>query len=153
MEMLNYSLTALVSFLGVFAGAALAFIAPEELSAGRKYFAWMERAILLMLLIFLLNHYNVAVAFRIIIYALLIAALLVKEINNRCVYPILAVIFFLSAASEALLLKQASLIFLYGLPVGSLFVNAKNKKLATAKKLIVNYGAFVAVALLLFLIF
>ena len=35
---LTYLLTLVVVFLGVYAGALLAFIAPEELKAGKKYF-------------------------------------------------------------------------------------------------------------------
>jgi hypothetical protein len=152
MELLNYSLTATVAFLGLFVGAALAFIAHEELKPGKKYFVWMEKIILLLLLIFLLNYYGIAIIFRVIIYLLLVATLLFKEINNRYIYPVLAMIFFLSAASESLLFKQATLIFLYGLPAGSLFVNVKNRKIAVARKLLINYGAFLIIALLLFLI-
>ncbi len=153
MDFLSQSLTALTAFSGLFAGAALAFIAPEELRAGKRYFMWMELAILLLLAIFLLNQYSIPLFLRAIIYALLIASLLIKGINNRLVYPVLAAVFFLSAASEALLFRHASLIFLYGLPAGTLFTNVKDSKLATAKNLLTSYGTFVIIAVLLLAIF
>lgn len=150
MELLNYSLTALVSFLGLYAGAALAFLVPEEMKAGRKYFVWAQRIIVLLIAALLLNSYDVNIVARAVIYLALVSVMMLKIIDNRLFYPLLAIAFFLGSASQQLFFMVASLVFLYGLPAGSLFVNVKNKKTTTTVKLLVSCGSFILIALLLF---
>ena len=48
MGFLIYTVTLLVSFLGIFIGIILGIIAKEELKPGKKYFKWMRGIILVL---------------------------------------------------------------------------------------------------------
>ena len=56
MEILNYVLALVFSFLGIFAGMLLGYIAKEELRAGKKYFIWMQNILLILAVIFVLYN-------------------------------------------------------------------------------------------------
>jgi uncharacterized membrane protein len=58
METLNIFLAAAVALFGGFAsGYFVGWIAKEELKAGRKYFVWLERIILLAIAVVLLSSF------------------------------------------------------------------------------------------------
>ncbi len=111
--MIDYFLTLTIAFAGVFAGGLLAIISPEELKPGEKYWKILKW-VLLAVIITVLFYFS-----QLIIYAIIITALLVylKIINRE--YPALAFVFFLSAY-EGFLFIASSLIFIYGLPAGTL---------------------------------
>ncbi len=154
MQLLNYSLISLISFSGLFAGMLLAFAAKEELEPGKKYFMLLQKTILLLIVIFLLNFFNVALYLRIISYVLLIA-LLSFSIKSQLIYPCLAAVFFLSSKNPELFITNSILIFFYGFPTGSLFAEKiiKKKKLVVLKNIFLNYFWFVAITIALKLIF
>jgi len=114
----TYLIVLLLSFFGVFAGGILALIAPEELKAGEKY--WKAAKYIFIFLIiaavfyFSLKYSNMTAAILISI------ALIFLKIANR-EYPALAFVLFFSAAlNENFLFLVASLIFVYGLFIGTL---------------------------------
>ena len=154
MQLLNYSLISLISFSGLLIGMILAFTAEEELKNGKKYFLLLQKLILLLILIFLLNFFNINLYLRITIYILFIA-LITFSIKSQIIYPILAVVFFLSSKNPGLFITNSILIFLYGFPTGSLFAKKliKKKKLFVLKNIFLSYFWFVAIAIALRLIF
>lgn len=133
MNFLNYSLTALVCFVGLFAGFFLAIIAKEELKIGKKYFVFLQKIILLLIFVFLL----VFIKLNYILVLLILAFIAVYAAKNYFkdkfdemfyVYIILAVIFYLSSKELNLFIIESSLIFLYGLPSGSLLMRKSKKE-------------------------
>ena len=154
MQLLNYSLISLISSLGLLVGMILAFTAKEELEPGKKYFQLLQKLTLLLIVIFLLNFFNINLYLRIIIYLLFIF-LITVNIKSQMIYPVLGVVFFLSLRDINLFTTNSILIFLYGFPTGSLFTKKiiNKRKLFVFKKIILNYFWFVVIAIILKLIF
>ncbi len=153
MNILNYSLTAIISYLGLLIGFLLAVIAKEELKPGKKYFIFLQTIILLLIFLFLLIFIKLIYLLVLLILASIIIYCLKrnKEFNELpYIYIILSVIFFLSSKILNLFIIESSLIFLYGLPTGSLLT--KKSKKETIVDILKNIG-FVIVAIILFLIF
>ncbi len=154
MQLLNYSLVSIISFSGLLVGMILAFTAKEELEPGKKYFLLLQKLTLLLILIFLLNFFNINLYLRITIYILFIF-LMTINIKSQIIYPALGVVFFLSSRDINLFVINSILIFLYGFPTGSLFAKKliKKKKSFVLKNIFLNYFWFVAVSIILKLIF
>ena len=153
MNLLNYSLAALASYIGSFIGFILALMAKEEIKPGKKYFLFLQNAVLsivfIVLFIFLGLNY--------IVILLLLACIIIyitkkkKEFNDTIyTYILLSVIFYLSSKNINLFIIEDSLIFIYGLPTGTL-LTTKNKK-QTAINILKNI-TFVLITIILFLIF
>lgn len=150
MQLLNYSLISLISFSGLLVGMLLAFTAKEELEPGKKYFLLLQKLTLLLILIFLLNFFNINLYLRIIIYILFIF-LMTINIKSQIIYPILAVVFFLSSKDINLFITNSILIFFYGFPTGSLFAKKliKERKSFVFKKIFLTYFWFILIAVVL----
>jgi len=150
MQLINYSLISLMSFSGLFVGMLLAFTAKEELEPGKKYFILLQKLTLLLILIFLLNFFNINLYLRITIYILFIF-LIGINIKSQVIYPILAVVFFLSSKDTNLFITNSILIFFYGFPSGSLFAEKliKKKKSFVFNKLLLTYFWFILIAIVL----
>ena len=155
MNFLNYSLTALVSYIGLFLGFALALIAKEEIKPGKKNLIFLQKIILLLIFGFLLILFE-QMYLSILVLLMFISLSLWKKYSKKefnelpYIYILFGMVFYLSSKRLNLFVIESSLIFLYGLPVGSL-LTTKNKK-ETVVKLLSNIG-FVLVAVVLFLIF
>lgn len=154
MQLLNYSLISVISFSGLLVGMILAFTAKEELEPGKKYFMLLQKIILLLIFVFLLNFFNVNLYLRIISYILFIF-LMAFNIKSQRIYPVLGVVFFLSSKDINLFITNSILIFFYGFPTGSLFAKKliKKKKLVVLKNIFLNYFWFIVIAIALKLIF
>ncbi len=131
------ALLVLISFLGLIVGITLALIAPEELKDGRKYFVWVKFVLLLLIIgisVFFSMNYYLAIP-------IIIAAGLFFYKREYMFLPAFAA--FVKDANGLFILY--SLLFLYGLPVGSL---TKEKTFwATAKKLLMRHIAYIAVGI------
>lgn len=153
MNLLNYSLTAITVYLGLFIGFILAIIAKEEIKPGKRYFLLLQKIILLLIFIFLLIFIDLNYILVLLILAFIIIHLLKtkKEFKELpYIYIILSIIFYLSSKKLNLFIIESSLIFLYGLPTGSLLTK-KDKK-----ETIINISEnipFILTAIILFLIF
>jgi len=80
--------------------------------------------------------------------------LVLKFDNYPIVYIALAIIFYLVSRNNDIFSVVSSLIFLYGLPIGTLIAyKMKNKKNDIFKFLLKKYSLFVIITLLLYLIF
>lgn len=134
-------------------GMLLAFAAKEELEPGKKYFLLLQKLTLLLVLIFLVNFFNVILYLRIIIYILFIF-LMTINIKSQIIYPALAVVFFLSSKNPDLFVINSILIFFYGFPTGSLFAKKliKKKKSFVLENIFLNYFWFAVISIILKLI-
>lgn len=153
MNLLNYSLSALVVYLSLVVGFILAIIAKEELKAGKKYFLFLQKIILLLIFIFLLIYIDLNYVLVLLILAFIAVHLLkTKKESDKLpyLYIILAVIFYLSSKNRNLFVIESSLMFLYGLPTGTLLTGKSKKE--TVINILKNI-VFVLMAVLLFLIF
>jgi len=150
MQLLNYSLISLISFLGLLAGMILAFTAKEELRPGKKYFLLLQKFTLLLILIFSLNFFNINLYLRIMIYVLFII-LMAINIKSQIIYPVLGIVFFISSKNPELFVINSILIFFYGFPSGSLFAEKliKKKKSFVFNKLLLTYFWFILIAIVL----
>ena len=130
MNLLTEILILIVSFAGLICGYILALIAPEELRAGKEYLRWGRR-IIFVLLFFVFNYFLYLSNYYLIIPFTIIAVVLfslefvkTKRIYELFNYLLFAVFYFLVAEKTII----AGLIFLYGLPVGTLLRRILNKE-------------------------
>jgi hypothetical protein len=142
MEILNYALVAIVISIGLILGRVLAWIAKEEIRPGKNYFLILQKALFCAAVIALmfLNrtnvHYIWAGALIIFVYVYYY-----KKISPEIVYGVLGLVFYLSSKTEYFLLAS-SLIFLYGLPSGTLLKNKEKIALNLLVFLVVSIGLF-----------
>ena len=151
--MLTYFLTLLCVFFGVYVGVILAFIASEELKNGKKYFRGMMDALVGFILALLLYFYGVNLYLIIIVSlstVILLYLLHTHHMVEQIVYFLLGIVFLFSAKQTELFIANSAMIFLFGLPLGSNYVerNIKKSKKTILSDVFLVYGAFVVIALL-----
>ena len=109
----------LFALTGIIFGLLLGYIAPEEVHPGEKYFLWLKRGLLLGIFI-LIFYYSLSNYMLFIISALILVNFLLelkfKSNYFEIPYYILLIIFYLLTPFTLL----AILVFLYGLPTGTL---------------------------------
>jgi len=153
MQLINYTLTLTVSFLGLILGIILAYIAKEELRPGKKYFILLQKIILTLIPSFFL-FYLLKENISLLIISLLMFSILInsysKKIKTHYIYPILALIFYFSSKNIDLFKIQAFLIFLYGFPTGSLLTKVTKKNYIG---IVLKHISFIVIGLLLFFVF
>lgn len=136
-----------VIFLGIFVGVALALIAPEELKKGRKYFMVLKTVLLLAMI-------GVMIYFKINLFlaALNVFLLTLFYLYGR-EYWILSFLLSVSAVNDKAFFIQSSLIFIYGLPEGSLFAEKiiKKKKTEIIFKAFTRYNLFLIFGIIMLL--
>ena len=123
--MLNW-LQLLIGISGLGFGVALAHIAPEEINPGMKYFKILRVLLLLAILGFLVYGFYQTIYLLIIPILVLILLVLETKFKSRkmeLLYYALFIVGFYFYPNAVL----AALIFIYGLPTGTLLM----KSLAT----------------------
>ena len=111
-------LAPIIAFMGVSIGILLKKIAEEEIKFGKfggRYFIWMKRITLVLLIIFML-YYS---ANYLYLFIGVIIGIIISIFLNE--YLFLGLSMAASFPDKNMLLVSSSLIFLYGLPYGSLF--------------------------------
>lgn len=150
MPFISYFLTSIIAFSGIIMGIIIALITDEELKPGKKYFILLQKMILIVMIFSLLFFFELSLP--LVIIASLIFAVFIhfykEKIPSKLIFPFLAIIFTLSYGTEKLFLIESSLIFLYGLPTGSLAVYFKKKSYL----IILENISFIVIAVALFLI-
>lgn len=145
MSALTSILIGLIALLGIPSGIILALIAPEELKAGKVYFKTMS-ALIFILMSFLLIYYFFAQQQYLFLTLFVIVAVIFFVLKLRydffwldwlntlffLSFYFLLALFFKSEMVYQLLL--ASLLFLSGLPTGSLLKMNFQRKNLTQKK-------------------
>tara|TARA_Y100000310_G_scaffold317846_1_gene371176 strand:+ start:2196 stop:2567 length:372 start_codon:yes stop_codon:yes gene_type:complete len=111
----------LAALLGLITGLALAWIAPEELAPGKKYFVGLKYAVFIITVIFIL--FNLSSWFhRILFFILVGAVIIVTEKTHNICYQAFTYLLFITASFFILEhLVLSVLLFIYGLPIGSLY--------------------------------
>ena len=151
--MITYILTTVLAFSGVYVGALLALMAKEELKPGRAYLKAFENTLLVFIFLILLYSYDANIIV-IILLGIVASVFLYLTTNktpvNQIAYFLLGIALYFSTKSTDLFIMTATMIFLYGLPIGSIYVSRRLKK---SKKtiftdLILHFGLFVIVALM-----
>ena len=80
-SMMTYLGTVIVAFLGIYCGAALAFLAPKEIKPGKRYLMWFENIVLVLIILLVLHAYGAPIW---------LLALLGAVGNQACYSPWLA---------------------------------------------------------------
>lgn len=112
-----------LTFIGFVIGIILSLIAPEEMKDGKKYFIIL-RAIIFVFIIFItceILGFHILVSTALSLLIILFVLYKKTEHINYFFYIILGVVFAISYIQQELFILQASLIFIFGLPSGSLF--------------------------------
>ncbi len=145
----------MVSFSGIIAGVVLSFFTKEEMKPGKKYFELLQKALLAAIAAVFVYYLGLQLPVRIAIYAAVILLLaLSKSINSSIAYALLGAVFYFSSLSRQPFLIVSALIFLYGLPTGSIIAAGviRKPKPEAMKKALLTGAGFVAVAVFLGLI-
>ncbi len=132
----NIILPFIVSLAGLALGYLFAFLAPEEVKPGEKYFRWLKRALLLVFVVVMgYGFFREGMMIYLVVFTavgLAVGGLDLFKLKKLPgsggtseslvvlgSYAFFAVAYFLTAEFSVRLLL-ASLIFLYGLPAGTL---------------------------------
>ncbi|MBI5397852.1 hypothetical protein HZB03_00155 [Candidatus Woesearchaeota archaeon] len=150
--LVTYFLALTFSFLGLYVGAALAFIAPEELRGGFYYFQALQAACIVLVAVFMLRAFDVPTMLLIISGIGLAIALyfLQKTPAAQILYYLFGFVFFFSSFDYELFTIIVPLIFLFGVPAGTLFAFRHFNKgpRVVFGDILLNYGVFMVVALI-----
>ena len=166
MQIINYFLASIISYLGIALGIILIYIAPEEQKHGKGYFLFLRNIFFMLILLFLLFFYYKSIFIVLFVVISLIVFLSlnkklisgsfkkinkISDINKSLIaYTVLAIIFYLSYKNINLFIIESSLIFLYGVANASLLFNLKGKNYL---EILLKHILFVIVAIALFLLF
>ncbi|MBI4150126.1 hypothetical protein HY488_01850 [Candidatus Woesearchaeota archaeon] len=121
MEYLPYLGIAVVSFLGLLAGIVLGAVSPEEVVSGRRWLLLLKKAVYILLIALLLYYHHTLLQTATV---LVIGGAGYLLLNYRSIYSLLGMSLGILYFSPALL-HGASIIFLFGLPMGSLMASTR----------------------------
>ena len=146
--LLTYLILLVLVFLGLFLGLLIGYVTKEELKPGKKYFNILRHVLFIAILIVFFVK-NPSIIFFIFIAALIIIFSFSKHREALYSYA-LAVIFFISWRFNGFALL-APLVFLYGFPVGSIYLcnHLKQKKKKVILGMLEQYVGFLITGVLL----
>tara|TARA_Y100000310_G_scaffold209958_1_gene210570 strand:- start:865 stop:1329 length:465 start_codon:yes stop_codon:yes gene_type:complete len=151
MQPITYILTLAVAYFGIVGGLILGKIAEEELKEGKKYFVLLQNVLVALALTFMLmfNKLNIIVSSVIGAGVFLFLIYLKKRYEKlyipKIAYVLFGIMFYFSSKMKSLFILESILIFLYGLPTGSLDFKKK------VVKTLLGYSPFVILGLVLYL--
>lgn len=151
MDFLNYLLVSIAAFSGLWAGALLAFIAPEEMKAGKKYFNAMIKIVFILIPIVIALFLGKEKLLFSVIFVLLSAMFMIYAPKGY-IYPLLGVFFYIAGRDDNLFPIIATTIFILGMPKGSIFAYEHHgmKKARILRKIMIMHSLFFVIALPLF---
>ena len=146
MGILTNTLMLLISIAGFLVGFILSIISPEELRPGKKYFVFIRESLFYLMILFSLFLFVYYQKYYLILIPFIYVGLYVfltkktqflkeyfylKEISNY-LYFIITYIIMLNINGQNFKLLFLSLVFLYGLPAGTLlrygFIRKQERK-------------------------
>ena len=155
---LNYILALIACISGLFLGIIVSLLAQEELKDGKKYFKLIQNIIIVLVLFFVMEFYQINIYLSLAVSAVLLFLLFYLKTLNRekrdfIIYPLFGIVFFLLKDSQ-LILVTGSLIFIYSLLSAGIFSEERMKKnkiqfKQAIQKLLICAGLFVCVAVIL----
>lgn len=143
MEILNYFLVSLIAYLGSVAGYIMILFAPEEKKPGMKYFNAINYFLVLLFVLFLIffNWFNLLVVLGVFLFFVMLYFF--RKYGIYLMYLLFSVVFpFLDSQKEVLVFSI--LIFVYGLVVGAVLIDLKNKKVSLMKVLSLIYFVIIS---------
>ncbi|MBT7903580.1 hypothetical protein HN587_06980 [Candidatus Woesearchaeota archaeon] len=149
----TYYFVALIVFLGIYCGVALGKIAKEELDPGKKYIEMFQAALLSAIVCSTSYFFGLHWMFGLLVFFPLAfgADYLVRNpLVIQLTYVLLGFLLFASTSSTKFFLVISSLIFLFGLPTGSLYVQRHPTQSTNVivSDMAVSYSVFFVVAIL-----
>ncbi|MBT4824752.1 hypothetical protein HN695_04215 [Candidatus Woesearchaeota archaeon] len=127
MTFLQYLLILLTSFSGIIFGYVLSLIAPEELNPGKKYFEWLARFLVLLIMIFYIINTPLTI-FPLLFLAIIILMVIFSREYLFYIYPLFGLVIWASLYNQQLLIIQSSLIFILGIVISSMYMVQHEKK-------------------------
>ncbi len=127
-------LMALFSLSGILFGLALSYIAPEELIPGKKYLNLLRRILFAVILIIIAYFFlqagrtGLMILFSAVLLAIFILDFRIKNKLFLGLHYLLFIAPYFVIAEEKFQLTLASIIFIYGLPAGTLLRTKEIKK-------------------------
>ena len=117
----TYAFATLIALLGFFVGMFLAKMVPEELKSGLEYFVILKKMLLLAIFVLFVNIIEFSFLLKILIYTLIVLLFALVELMPFQLYMLLTFLLLLAAPVTSNFFIQVSLVFLYGLPAGTLY--------------------------------
>lgn len=131
----TYAFATVLALLGFFIGMFLAKMVPEELKSGLDFFVILKKMLLLSIFVLFVNIIEFSFMLKILIYTLIVLLFALIDLMPFQLYMLLTFLLLLAAPITSNFFIQVSLVFLYGLPAGTLYAieNIKDpfKKLAS----------------------
>jgi hypothetical protein len=150
--MTSYFFPMLIVFSGIIVGVVLGIIAPEELRPGKQYMKVFQNIVFALAVLILMFMFELP------IWAILVAAIVVTVAEllyfdsdiSIAAYTVFALLFFISSKQQSIFVVESSLIFLYGLPTGSMYLldNLKKSSAVIFADIFLNYGIFIVIGLI-----
>ena len=147
MQFFTYFLVSTISFSGLIFGMITTFIAKDELKQGKKYFIALQNVIVALSTGILAYSYKIDLYFVTILTLLVFFVLyLIENVKKSyLIYPLFAIIFYISSGITSFFVVESALIFLYGFPTSSLLIRKKKD----IPLVILNHIPFLIIANLL----
>jgi hypothetical protein len=167
MDIINYSLILLISFLGTIIGIILSNIALEEISSITQYLKYLN--ILLIVIIIAISTYSINIIYSIILSCVIAIMLIIAKNNegNTWTYASMGALLYLSTINTATenisALYTTILIFIYGASITTIDANDyfKNKingqitfeqNTKLIKKIIPKYSLYLLVGITFYIL-
>ena len=124
---LNVICPIIIAFSGFPIGMLLAKISPEEMKTGQKYFNLIKSFLIAFTLFFFLQYYQINIIIVIVASIIIFLLNLYLRINVFIFYALFALILYFTQSNMFYFAIISSLIFLFGLPSGSLKIKLVKK--------------------------
>ncbi len=136
MDFIQYLLILIVCFSGIIFGFILSLVAPEELRPGQKYLNWLLK-LLVFLVVFFFIIQSVNTFFTLaFLFVVVVSATILGKRYLQYIYPLFSIILLIVSRSQTLLVIEASLVFMIGLVMSSLYmVNFENSENIVGSKM------------------
>jgi hypothetical protein len=118
----TYAFATIIALLGFFIGMFLAKAVPEELKSGIEFFVVIKKMLLLAIFVLFVNVIEFSFLLKILVYTLIVLLFAMVDLMPFQLYMLLTFLLLLAAPLTSSFFIQASLVFLYGLPAGTLYV-------------------------------
>jgi hypothetical protein len=142
----TYAVFAIIAFLGLIGGIIASYSNKKELLPGKRYFVLSQKILFMAVIIatVVLFELNVFLSFAIILAAFLFCFYLSLTKYSYYVYILFGSLFFIGMRNDKLFLLNCALVFLFGIPNGTL-LTMKNKNIAI--EIIKHLGFFICLLL------
>ncbi len=130
MDFLNYFFISLIIYSGLLMGIIISYMAKEEIKPGKRYFILLHNLVLGFLMFFILEFFKVNAYLTLFIPLIFIIGLFYYNNTYKksyITYPVLGFLYYLTSAYFNQQIMIASLIFFYGIIIGSLQIDFKKK--------------------------